>query len=902
MKSQNNLPNMKKIEKAKSRRLATALNFSVPLLVLLTLLISQCKKDTFEGETTGICPIVLSTDPQDGEILVVTSKRLTVVFNESMDSTTLNTSTFILKSSGNQVSGTIMAHGNVATFEPSSYLDPNTLYTATITTGAKDPMGNALQDDYVWSFTTGLIADTLAPFIISTDPFAGELNVSLNKIITISFSESMDAATINNNSLVFKNGSVTIQGTIRYRLQKYGTSATFTPTNHLPANAQINGTITTDVADASGNNLANAYYWSFNTGTTLDSTAPTIVSTDPSNNATGVSLNKIVSANFSEGMDASTINATSFTLKQGSTSVGGVVSYSGVTALYIPSTKLLPSTIYTATITNAVKDASGIALSNSYVWSFTTGTDLDATTPTVLSTDPANLAINVPLGKTVTATFSESMNPLTLNASTFILKDGASIISGVYKYAGNTISFTPTSNLLFDRIYTATITKDAKDIAGNSLTNDYTWTFTTSKLTDIVKPTVISTDPFNGAVGVALNKILKATFSETMDPLTITNTTFSLKDGVNSISGSVTYSGKTATFTPTILLLPGITYTATINTGVSDMAGNFMASTYSWSFTTGVQADLLPPTVISTDPSNSENDVALNKIIKATFSESMNPLTITTSSFYLKNGSTLISGVVGYSGTTAVFTPSNGLSSGTTYTATITTAAEDLAGNNLVSNYTWSFTTVKPLGPGGINLRSAGGFSILSGAGVTNTGQTIINGDLGTSPTGTITGFPPGKVNGTIHAANPTAAQAKSDLTTAYNDGKSHTTGVNSLPGDLKGLTMGPGLYANASTVIISSGNLTLDAKGDPNATFIFQIGSSFTTFSNTNVVLIGGAQAKNIYWIVESSATLGTYSVLYGNILADQAISLNTGAVLNGRALTRIAAITLQSNKVNKP
>jgi hypothetical protein len=112
----------------------------------------------------------------------------------------------------------------------------------------------------------------------------------------------------------------------------------------------------------------------------------------------------------------------------------------------------------------------------------------------------------------------------------------------------------------------------------------------------------------------------------------------------------------------------------------------------------------------------------------------------------------------------------------------------------LVTNYTWSFTTIKPAGPGGVNLRSAGAFAILAGAGVTNTGPTVINGDLGTSPTGTITGFPPGKVNGTIQAANPAASLAKTDLTTAFNDAMGRSTGAISLPGDLKGLTLAPGI------------------------------------------------------------------------------------------------------------
>ena len=143
-------------------------------------------------------------------------------------------------------------------------------------------------------------------------------------------------------------------------------------------------------------------------------------------------------------------------------------------------------------------------------------------------------------------------------------------------------------------------------------------------------------------------------------------------------------------------------------------------------------------------------------------------------------------------------------------------------------------------------------------------------------------------------------------MTTAYNDAQSRSTDAISLPGQLGGLTLAPGLYVNSSTSGISgtgpNGILTLDAGGDANAVWIFKMGSTLITDAGTSIVLAGGAQASNIYWSVGTSATLGTNSIFYGNILADQAITLTTGAVLNGRALTRIAEVTLDTNTVTKP
>jgi hypothetical protein len=190
----------------------------------------------------------------------------------------------------------------------------------------------------------------------------------------------------------------------------------------------------------------------------------------------------------------------------------------------------------------------------------------------------------------------------------------------------------------------------------------------------------------------------------------------------------------------------------------------------------------------------------------------------------------------------------------------------------------------------------------LAGSTVTNTGPTTVTGDLGVSPGTAVTGFPPGTVIGAIHAGDPTAAGGIADLTIAYNDAAGRTLCPVTLAGNLGGLTLAPGLYKSTSSLEISSGDLTLDAQGNGSAVFIFQIASSLTTTAGRQIILIGGAKASNVFWQVGSSATIGTNSVFVGTIMADQAITLNTGATLDGRALARIAAVALDSNLVAVP
>ena len=204
-------------------------------------------------------------------------------------------------------------------------------------------------------------------------------------------------------------------------------------------------------------------------------------------------------------------------------------------------------------------------------------------------------------------------------------------------------------------------------------------------------------------------------------------------------------------------------------------------------------------------------------------------------------------------------------------------------------------------GPAAAVAQPLSSFAVLGGSTVTNTATpTIVNGNLGVSPGSAVTGFPPGVVTGgTIHAADSVAAQAQSDLTAVYNNLASAPCNTDLSGQDLGGKTLTPGVYCYSTSAQLT-GTLTLDAQGNSAATFIFKIGSTLTTASASSVLLINSASSCGVFWQVGSSATLGTGTALAGSIVALTSITLNTGASVNGRALARNGAVTLDDNNVS--
>jgi hypothetical protein len=559
--------------------------------------------------------------------------------------------------------------------------------------------------------------------------------------------------------------------------------------------------------------------------------------------------------------------------------------------------------------------------------------------PEVASTSPANSASGVHLTTKVVATFNEKIDSSTITTSTFTVKQGTTVVPGYVSYSGLDATFSPLQNLAVNTTYTGTITTDVKDMAGNALVNNYVWSFTTGTSTDSIAPTVLSTDPANAATGIALNKKITAIFSEAMNAASVT-TSFIVKQGTTVVLGTVNYSGVTAVFSPTNVLTANTLYTTTITTAAKDTAGNQLTNDYVWSFTTGASSDIVRPTVISTDPPDDFSGVSLDKKITAAFSKAMNSLMINSTSFMLKQGINVIAGTVSYSGTTAMFSPSTNLVANTEYTATITTGAQDLAGNALANDYVWQFTTGTfiPL-PflGSISIFGAFGGS----AGITNQGlNTVINnGSIGTTGASTlITGFHDGitgdvytetplnvgAVAGRIYTAPPAPGNATSfqiamnallDATNAYNSisPASKPGGTDPGAGELGGLTLPPGVYKSASgTFKITNGNLVLDAMGDPNAVWIFQTAAGLTVgiagpAGARSVNMINGGLAKNVFWHVGSAAVINGAGggVMTGTIISSAGVTFSTAGnavqtVLNGRAISLNASVTLVNTTIN--
>ncbi|MFA4985027.1 MAG: Ig-like domain-containing protein, partial [Candidatus Brocadiia bacterium] len=577
------------------------------------------------------------------------------------------------------------------------------------------------------------------------------------------------------------------------------------------------------------------------------------------------------------------------------------------------------------TITSGAKDIAGNALASDYMWTFATGAILDTFPPTVSSTVPASLASDVPVNGIVTATFAEAMNPLTITTATYLLTGpGTTSVAGAVTYVGLTATFTPTDLLAASTLFTATITSEATDIAGNSLATNYVWTFMTGAILDVTPPTVDSTAPADAAVNAPINSQISATFSEAMNPLMITTVTFRLTGpGTTPVLGTVTYVGVTATFTPTNLLAVSTLYTATISSGAKDVAGNALESNYVWTFTSGLLLDVVAPTVFSTLPLDTATDVAVNSTVTSTFDEAMAPLTITTATFLLTGpGTTTVLGAVTYVGDVATFAPTSALAPATEYTATITTGAEDLAGNALGTVYVWTFTTAaEPLGPAAVNLGTAGNFVLLCKSGISTTGTTSVVGDLGISPVAQAfyTGFgealdssneyatAPTIVTGKMYAADM-ATPTPDNLTTAIGDMEAAFTDAagRTLPdytelggGDISGLDLAPGLYKWGTGVSISALGVTL--TGGPNDVWIFQVGVDLNVANGAMITLAGGALPQNIYWQVAGQVVLGTGSNFKGIILCQTQIVMQTGATFTGRALAQ-TAITLDAAIVSQP
>jgi hypothetical protein len=797
--------------------------------------------------------------------------------------------------------------------------------------------------------------------VVSTVPVNTAAGVPVTQIVSATFNQPMNPATFTSSTFTLTGpGGASVAGAVT----SSGMTAAFTPNAHLSGNTQYIATITTGAQDIINDSLASNVSWTFTTGP-----IPIVISTNPTPGAPLVPLNQKMSATFNVPMNAATVTTPgTFILALGGVggpSVAGSVIYdsSSNTAVFSPAAALTANMPYTATVTIAAQSAQGNNLATNFNWSFTTGTTANAIPPTVTSTNPATAAVNVPLNQKIAATFSTPMNPSTISASgTFtvaVAGVGGAMVPGTVSYSGNTAVFTPTANLTANTQYTATMTTAAKDLTGVAMLANYVWNFTTGLVSNAGAPTVVTVIPAAAATGVPLNQKISATFSTPMNPATIlapgTFTVAVAGVGGANVPGTVAFAGNTAVFTPTANLAPTTQYTATITTAAQNLTGTAMAANFASSFTTGVAVNAVAPTITVTNPASAAINAPVNTTVNATFSAAMDPTTINNTNFTLAiaGGGAAVTGTVTYDPVSmiATFTPSANLTLGTQYTATVSNQVKSLTGIALAAGVApnpWTFTANAVAAPVVPPLGAAATFgSFGGGAGITNMGiNTVINGDIGTTAVSTaVTGFHDagvgctytetpsnvGTVNGKIYTAPPPpttvctsegtaatfliATQAAADAQTAYNNltPASRPGGTDPGAGQLGGLVLPPGTYkAAGGTFMITGSDLTLDAQNNPNAIWVFQMASSLTVGgpgAPRNVILVNGAQAKNVFWQVGAAATINGAGggTMVGTIIAAAGVTFSTAGnaaitTLNGRALGLNASVTVVNTVVNVP
>lgn len=607
---------------------------------------------------------------------------------------------------------------------------------------------------------------------------------------------------------------------------------------------------------------------------------PTVTAVAPAPGASGVATNNaLITADFSEPMASITGDA-SFVVSCAAPCVsptGSVALDSSnriATYTLAGGTQLAADTTYTATVTGARSLATGLAMTAPFVWQFSTGVLPDTTRPRVALTVPA------------------------------------------------TTSPGPTA-------------------------------------------------------GTATNTAITAVFTENMAPASISPASFTLSCSAPCVApaGAVTYvvGNRTAIFKPAAALAANTTYVATVTTGATDLAGNALAgnqaalpaaSDHRWTFTTAaVAAPTGNVTVQSSNPSANANGICPNATVNATFNVpsglQMDPATINSAVFTLAGPGPVTAASVVLdedTGRIATFTPLAPLTPGVTYTATIkggNTGAKDLAipANAMLADKTWSFTAascVVPPVPVAIPLGSASTFGAFGGsAGITSQGlNTVVNGDIGTTAVSTaVTGFHDagpgctytetplnvGTVNGLIYTAAPPptvacpsegtavtfaiATKARGDALAAYNALVAKPGGPDPGAGNLANLTLAPGVYtAAAGSFRIQGGNLTLDAQGDANAVWVFQMATTLTVGGPgaafpSSIVLANGARARNVFWQVGSAATINAAGggTMVGTIIAQDGVAISTpdnAAVvrINGRVLSLGASVTMVNTVINVP
>ncbi|HTP05837.1 MAG TPA: Ig-like domain-containing protein, partial [Nitrospirota bacterium] len=550
-------------------------------------------------------PGVTAVSPADGTTDFPVTGTITITFSKEMDPASIDDSTIsIISDSGEFVSGSFTTTGTVTVFTPSQYLNPHTRYKMAVSTGVMDTYAIRLDHSEVFYFTTQLFPP---PKVVDIRPANRAKNTALRTAISIQFSKPMDPDTIWTNNITLSNAAGNYYGDVEYNQTL--NAATFYPENDLASNTGYFVTISTGVTDTSGAPMASPFVSSFQTGTSYDGTAPTVVPLVPNNKATNISVNTPIAATFSESMDPMTITPSTFIVSQGTTTIPGDIKCYGNTVVFTPANPLAYSTTYVVTIkgysptASSVADLAGNNMASDYSWQFTTKSQsVDTLAPSVLATWPTSTENNVSIYRPVVALFSESMLASSITPTTFVLvaqNDPNKVpVPGEIKTNGAAAIFIPSQNLSYATAYTATIISmttpttimGARDLAGNPLGNGnspagYTWNFTTEAPASFtITASAGPRGSINPAGAVDVNVNSNPTFTVTPDA------GYSIDDvKVDGVSvgavPSYTFSGVTSDHSISASFLVTITATAGANGSISPSGAVLVSYNTSQAFT-----------------------------------------------------------------------------------------------------------------------------------------------------------------------------------------------------------------------------------------------------------------------------------------------------------------------------
>jgi hypothetical protein len=644
-------------------------------------------------------PTVTLVTPADGSVAVPINTSVVLTFSEPVDPSSVTTEALGLLINGSEVSLQIFrsADNTVATLDPFNPLPSGATVTVLATEQVVDLAGNRLEP-FASTFTVEPAPDGTQPAVSSVRPPNGATGVETDTSVVLFFTEPIAPATAASGIIIADQG---VPKTGTFAASSANQVQTFTPATPFTPGGTAQVFVTPDVTDAVGNPLQTLFQSSFQLAADPATVVPTIQAFVPS--GSNVSRNVILTARFSEPMDAATLNATNVTLRNNTTGqdVPGTrtLDATGTLFRFDPTGDLPASSSFTTTFTVGVRDAGGTPLANARSFSFNTGTGSDTTVPTVTRVSPPDGTTDVGTNAVLRLRFSEPTNALTVDATTIVLEGAAPVPPCTISLSDDDqfVTLVPHGPLQPATDYTITI-DGVTDRAGNPVTPLAT-TFRTGPGPDLRAPEVGRASPAANSDGQPLNSVVVADFTEPVDPATVRpGDTFLVvvNSGFVNVPGTLVLQpgGRRVVFTPSSNLNPSTLYRIRATTGIEDPSGNRLAFTFDQFFTTGTAADAAAPTVVAVDPPDGATGVPTNAVITVQMSEAVDLTSVSDASVTLRRGATALGGTFGFlDGNRRIrLVPRVPLLPSTAHGVTIT-GLRDVAGNVLAAPVATTFTT-----------------------------------------------------------------------------------------------------------------------------------------------------------------------------------------------------------------